>query len=172
MKYLVLLLLCSIAFSDNIYDYQINDIDGNTLNLSDYHGKKILFVNTATNSQYVNQYADLETLYQKFKDSLVIIATPSDAYGNESLENDSIKSFVLNNYSVHYILAAKATVTGDSIEPVYKWLTDSSLNHVFENPVNGDFFKYLVDQDGNMVGVFDGSINPMDSTIQKLITNQ
>lgn len=172
MKYLLFLLIFSITISDNIYDYQISDIDGNTLTLSDYRGKKMLFVNTATNSQYVNQYADLETLYQKFKDSLIIIATPSNSYGNEPLENDSIKNFVLNNYNIHYTLASSGAVTGDSIEPVYKWLTDSSLNHVFENPVNGDFFKYLVDEDGDIIGVFDGSVSPMDSTIQKLITNQ
>lgn len=172
MKFLLSALICFYCFSDGIYDYQLNDIDGNIINLSDYQGKKILFVNTATNSEYVNEYAGLEALYQKFKDSLIIIATPSNAYGNEPLDNDSIKAFVMNNYNIHYILASKTNVTGDSIEPVYKWLTDSSMNHVFQNPVNGDFFKYLADEDGNMIAIFDGSTDPMDNQIQSLIQNQ
>lgn len=171
MKF-ISLLLCSLILSPGIYDYQVTGIDGNSINLIDFQGKKILFVNTASNSEYVNQYASLEQLYQKFKDSLVIIATPTNDFGNEPLENDSIKSFVLNNYNIHYLLASKTMVSGDSSTPVYKWLTNSSLNHDYNNPVSGDFYKFLVDRNGNIIGLYNSSVDPMDSLIQSLIVNQ
>jgi glutathione peroxidase len=172
MKILSLFVIAFLGLSYSIYDYQVTDTNGNTINLNDFQGKKILFVNTASNSKYVDQYNNLEQLYQKFKDSLVIIALPSNDFGNEPLDNDSIKSFVMNTYKIHYVLAGKASVTGDSIAPVYKWLTDSSLNHVFHNPVFGDFYKFLVDEHGNIIGLFNGSTDPMDTDIQNLIQNQ
>ena len=172
MKILSLLVIAFLGLSYSIYDYQVTGTDGSAINLNDFQGKKILFVNTASNSKYADQYTNLEQLYQKFKDSLVIIAIPSNDFGNEPLDNDSIKSFVMNTYNIHYTLAAKTSVAGDSIAPVYKWLTDISLNHIFNNPVHGDFYKFLVDENGNIIGLFNGSTDPMDINIQNLIQNQ
>lgn len=166
------LLTCLLVFSPVIYEYSITDINGNTIHLSGFNGKKILFVNTATNSAYANQYGRLEQLYQLHKDSLVIIALPSNSFGNEPNENDSILSFVQSHYDIHYILASKINVTGDSIAPLYQWLTQSSENGAFDNPVHGDFYKYLVNREGQLIAVSAGMTDPMDSVIQKLIQTQ
>jgi glutathione peroxidase len=172
----IVLLFLSIMVSNisdtSIYDYTINDVDGNVINLNAFQGKKLLFVNTASDSKYAAQYASLEHLYQTYKDSLVIIAVPSNDFGNEPLSSDSLKSFVIDHYDIHYILGSKTSVTGTDIIPVYHWLTDVSLNHVYNNSVNGDFYKFLVDETGNIIGLYSGSVDPMDSTLQNQIKNQ
>lgn len=155
-----------------IHDYQVTAIDGTVVNLSDFAGKKILFVNTATNSEYVGQYGSLEELYQKYKDSLVIIAVPSNSFGNEPDSNEAIQSFISTNYNVHYIIASKMNVAGDSVAPVYQWLTDITVNQTFQNPVNNDFYKYMVDEQGQIIGAFTESVDPMDTVIQNLIQTQ
>lgn len=159
-----------IFFTASIYSYQLNDIDGNIISLSAYQGKKILFVNTADSSPLVNQYASLEQLYTKFSDSLVIIAVPSNSFGNEPDSiADSIKSHVQSRYDIHYILASRMNVAGDSITPIYQWLTQKSENGVMNNPVFGDFFKYLVNEQGQLIGVFSPDTDPMDTVIQNSI---
>lgn len=164
-----MLLYCNAT---DIYDYQITAIDGTSIDLNDFRGKKILFVNTASNSAYVDQYASLEQLYQKYKDSLVIIAVPSNSFGNEPDSNEVIDSFVMSHYNIHYLLASKSDVTGDSIAPIYQWLTNINFNQTFQNPVNGDFYKYLVNDQGQIVGGFIGSVDPMDSALQNAIQTQ
>lgn len=166
------LLLCLLVFPPSIYDFDITDINGNTIHLSDFNGKKILFVNTATNSSYAQQYGSLEQLYQLYKDSLAIIAIPSNSFGNEPNENDSILNFVQAHYDIHYILASKINVTGDSIAPLYQWLTQSSGNGAFDNPVHSDFYKYLVNREGELIAVSAGMTDPMDTVIQNLIQTQ
>lgn len=80
-------LLLTPFLISTIYTYTLPAADGgNGIHLSDYQDKKILFVNTASNSEYAIQYASLEQLYQRYKDSLVIIAVPSNSFGNEQGE--------------------------------------------------------------------------------------
>ncbi len=158
-------LIASLLVFDNIYDYQLTGINGDAINLSDYQGKKILIVNTSTNSEYAGQYASLEQLYQKYSDSLVIIAIPSNSFSNEPNENDSINSYVMSTYNIHYLLTAKMNVAGDSIAPLYQWLSENS------QPVNNDFCKFLISSQGDVIGAFDGTIDPMNNIIQDMIQN-
>lgn len=170
MNYLKLSFLCtSFLAAMTIYDISLPAIDGTTIDLDNYHGKKILFVNTATNSPYVNQYAGLEQLYQRYKDSLVIIACPSNSFGNEPGNDSSINQFVSSAYNIHYLLAKKTIVIGDSSQPLYKWLTQLDKNDVMENPVKTDFYKFLVDENGRLVGAFSGSTDPMSNRVQEAI---
>lgn len=160
-----LLLISSLLLFDGIYDFHLTDIDGNTVNLSDFQGKKILIVNTSADSSYIQQYASLEQLYQKYSDSLVVIAVPSNSFGNEPESADSIKSFVTNTYNIHYILASPLNITGDSTAPLYQWFADNG------QPANGDFCKFLISGEGDIIGAFDASIDPMNSIIQDMIEN-
>lgn len=162
----------SFFLFNSIYDFQVTDIDGNTISFSDFQGKNILIVNTASQSDSVNQYAALEQLYQSYKDSLVIVAIPSNSFGNETGSDSAIKSFVMANYNIHYLLLSKMQVHGDSISPLYQWLTRRSLNNIMDNPADSDFFKYFVDKQGNLRGVFGPNIPPLDSLIQNLIISQ
>jgi glutathione peroxidase len=160
-----IMLITALFVVDGIYDYQLTDIDGGTVNLSDFQGKKILIVNTAGNSEYAGQYGSLEQLYQKYSDSLVVIAIPSNSFGNEPQDNDSIRENVMNNYNIHYILTSKVDVTGDSSSPLFQWLSANS------QPVNNDFCKFLISAQGDIIGTFDGSIDPMNPIIQDMIQN-
>jgi len=163
------ILIATIFLSISIYSISVNNIDGQTIHFSDYSGKKILIVNTATNSSYVNQYAHLEQLYQLYKDSLVVIAIPSNSFGNEPGSNQAIKDFVTSNYNAHFTLGEKVPVTGADATPIYQWLEQESQNGTMNNELNGDFQKFLISKDGSLIGVFSPVIDPMDSLIQKAI---
>jgi glutathione peroxidase len=153
------------------YDFTITDIDGNNISLRQFQGKKILFVNTATNSSYTNQYASLEQLYQKYKDSLVIIAIPSNSFGNEAGDNAAIKHFIISNYHVHFIIAQKMEVAGSNQTSLYSWLTHIEQNNMMSNTIDGDFYKFLVDGQGRLVGAFVSSVDPMGEDVQSTMVN-
>mgnify|MGYP000862624792 CR=1 FL=1 len=163
------LLLISQLFVTSIYTLHFTDINGNTIQLSNYQGKKILFVNTASNSLYTSQYAQLEQLYQQYHDSLVVIAFPSNSFGNEPDSDATIKDFVDSNYHAHFILASKVSVSGNDISPVWQWLTKARENGAMDNSVDTDFFKYLVNENGMLVAAFTGSVEPMSDQVKNVV---
>lgn len=169
MYKLLLFLLPFIGFSD-IYSFSISGINaGATINFSDFQGKKILIVNTCSDSAYSPQYGRLEQLYQQYKDSLVIVAIPSNDFGHEPGSEADIQNFVQSNYSIHYLLAGKMSVTGAEQSALYQWLTTGTQNGSMSSTVQYDFQKYLIGTDGHLIGYFTGAMDPMDSTIQNAI---
>lgn len=153
----------------SFYGLPVTDMDGSPMDLHEYAGKKILIVNTAGDCREAVQYAALETLYQKYKDSLMIIACPSNSFGSEPTPDADVDSFVMNTYHISFRLAAKSEVAGESVSPLYAWLTSAALNGVTSSQVKGDFQKYLVDENGNLTGIFDASVDPMDPELQNAI---
>ncbi|ATL46743.1 glutathione peroxidase [Chitinophaga caeni] len=143
------------AFS-NIYDFKVAGIDGNKIDLSSYKGKKILIVNTASLCGNTPQYAELEALYKKYKSSLVIIGFPANNFGSqEPGSNAEIKEFCTKQYAVTFPMAAKISVKGADIHPLYKWLIEQSKEKGFTpTEVTWNFQKYLVDEKGNLIAVF------------------
>lgn len=164
-----LIIMAAISFSVSIYSISATDIEGQVIHFSDFSGKKILLVNTATNSSYVSQYSGLEQLYQTYKDSLIVIAIPSDSFGNEPGSNQTIKDFVTTTYNTHFVLGEKAAIKGPGSASIYQWLTEESMNGVMDNEVVGDFQKFLISKDGNLIGVFSPMVEPMDSLIQNAL---
>jgi glutathione peroxidase len=162
-------ILTLFYFSD-IYSFSVPATSGGTaINFSDFRGKKILIVNTSSNSLFTPQYGRLEQLYQQYKDSLVIVAIPSNDFNHEPGSDQDILSFVQSNYSIHYLLAGKTSVSGAGQSDLYKWLTTGSQNGAMSSTVQYDFQKYLVGSDGHLIGYFTGAMDPMDSTIQNAI---
>src|SRR5258708_27788092 len=124
MNNVLISLLCLLNLSD-IYQFTLPAIGGgSSIPFSDFKGKKILVVNTASGSLYTSQYARLEQLYQQYKDKLVIVAIPSNDFQHETGSEQDIKSFVQNNYSIHYLLAANACVNAPGGNHCYKWLAN------------------------------------------------
>ena len=164
-----LILIATHLLTGSFYDFSINDIEGNTIDFSDFKGKKVLIVNTASNSSQVSQYQSLEQLYQKYKDSLVIIAVPSNSFGNDTATNTAINSFIQTNYHVHYLVAGKTLVTGESQSALFTWLTHVEKNGMINNPINGDFFKFLINSSGTLIGTFAPSVDPMSDEVQTAI---
>jgi len=165
------LLFSAILNLVSIYTISVNDGNGKPIKFSDYSGKKILIVNTASNGPDSQQYVDLEKLYQMHKDNLVIIAFPSNDFGNEPDENDEIFKRVVKSFNVHFIIAEKTLVSGQNKSYLYKWLSDESLNGMMNSTVKRDFYKYLIDGEGRLIGIFSNAVSPLSAELQSAITN-
>ncbi|HEV7783151.1 MAG TPA: glutathione peroxidase [Chitinophagaceae bacterium] len=153
-----------------IYHLQFQDIDGNTVSMSQFEGKRILLVNIATGSTQVGQLAGLQQLHEQYGDSLVIIGFPTNSFGKESRSNAEIKSFCQANYGVTFLLASKNPIAGLETQSIYQWLTDVEMNGMTGDPVKGNFQKYLVNKSGNLIGVFSQSVNPLSEELTGPLT--
>ena len=111
----------------SIYDFKVPGLEGGTIDFSSFKGKKIMIVNTASKCGNTPQYADLEKLYGKYKDKLVIVGFPANNFGEqEPGTNEEIGAFCKKNYGVSFPMAAKISVRGTDIDPLYKWLVQQS----------------------------------------------
>src|SRR5277367_6073092 len=111
----------------SIYDFKVTALDGGTINFAKYKGKKILIVNTASKCGNTPQYEDLEKLYEAHKDKLVIIGFPANNFhAQEPGTNTEIKEFCTKNFGVTFPMAAKVSVKGDDIHPLFKYLVSEA----------------------------------------------
>jgi len=150
----------------NIYDFKVASLDGKTIDFATFKGKKILIVNTASECGYTPQYEDLEKLYEKYKDKLVIVGFPANNFGEqEPGSNEEIKAFCKKNYGVTFPMAAKVSVKGDDITPIYKWLTHKDQNGVMDAEITWNFDKFLVDEQGHLIAYFGHKVKPMSDDI-------
>lgn len=162
--------LTSLVLYTSIYSLSFTDTDGSTVNMSSFQNKKILIVNIATNSPRVGQLTGLQQLKQQYGDSLVIIAFPSNSFGNETRSDAEIKQYCQQNYNVNFFIASKNSVSGLYIQPVYNWLKHTEENGVMDVEIMSDFQKILINNDGNIIGVFAPGVSPTDTSIVSAIT--
>jgi glutathione peroxidase len=178
MKFLTILLMFSFFFSPkpldaqtkSVYDIKIEALEGGSINLSQYKGKKILIVNTASRCGYTPQYEGLQKLYDTYKDNLVIIGFPANNFlFQEPGTSTEIKTFCQKNYGVTFPMASKISVKGKDTHPLYVWLTQKKYNKFSDNSVKWNFQKYLLDEKGDLIQVFAPSVEPMSDEILKAI---
>ena len=154
----------------SIYDFKVAALSGGTIDFSEFKGKKILIVNTASECGYTPQYEGLEALYKKYKEKLVIVGFPANDFGaQEPGSNEEIAGFCKKNYGVTFPMAAKITVKGDEKAPIYRWLTEKQYNHYGNSSVKWNFQKYLIDEKGNLVAVFMSKVKPESEEVIKAI---
>jgi len=153
------------------FDFEAKTIDGKTLKMSDYKGRKILVVNTASKCGYTPQYKDLEALYKKYGgDKFTIIGFPENNFlWQEPGSDKEIKEFCTVNYGVTFQMMSKISVKGKDIHPIYKWLTQKSENGVMDAPVKWNFQKFMIDENGQLVGFAPPSETPFSDKIVKWI---
>jgi len=153
--------------SPSIYDYTVNDINGNKFDFSTLEGKKVIIVNTASNCGFAYQYGELEELYQKYKkDGLEIVAFPSNDFNKlEPGTNEEIEKFCKDNYNVSFWLMEKSSIKGKDMIDIYKYLTNKSLNGLMDSKVGWNFQKYLVDEKGHLVKYIPAKVSPLDTSI-------
>lgn len=169
MKLIVLLLTLSLFPELTVYDFKVKSIDSKSIDLSVYKGKKILFVNTASECGYTSQYAGLQELSDKYKDKLVVIGFPANNFGEqEPGDNSEIKGFCTKNYGVTFPLSSKISVSGEDIDPLFKWLTEQP-NPDFTGPIKWNFEKILVDENGKVIRRWKSKTTPMSSEITSSI---
>lgn len=169
---LIALLFSTFLSATSIYDFKVPALDGNgTIDFSQFKGKKILIVNTASKCGNTPQYSDLEKLYEKYKDKLVIVGFPANNFGQqEPGTNSEIKEFCTKNYGVTFPMAEKVSVAGDDIHPLFKYLVSEADKMGEQDPViKWNFTKFLIDENGNLVKVFLHKTNPMSDEITKYL---
>lgn len=153
----------------SVHEFTINTIDGESINLSDFKGKKMLFVNTASQCGFTPQYMELQELHEKHGDELVIIGFPANNFGGqEPGSNDQIKTFCQKNYGVSFMLSEKVSVRGKNIDPIFKWL-NAQDNQSFKGDIMWNFEKYLIDESGKLLKRYRSMIKPDSDKIISLI---
>lgn len=152
---------------ETIYQYKVKDLYGEEFDFSKLKGKKILVVNTASKCGLTPQYKDLEALYKQYKDKgLVIVGFPSNDFaGQEPGTNEEIGAFCQQNYGVTFPMMDKVTVKGDSMVPVYQFLTQKSKNGLQDSNVEWNFQKYLINEKGELEKVISPRTLPTDAEI-------
>ena len=171
MLRVLLLSLFLVAGVTGVYDFKVPALDGSTIDLAKYKGKKILIVNTASKCGYTPQYADLEKLYEKYKDKLVIVGFPANNFAQqEPGSNKEISEFCTKNYGVTFPMAEKVDVVGENTHPLFKYLTEEAKKLGTPDPViKWNFTKFLVDENGKLLAVFPSKVKPMDDQITKYL---
>lgn len=180
----------------NVYDFHVRQMNGKELALSDYKGKILLIVNTASKCGFTPQFEDLEKLFQKYRDhGLVIMGFPCNQFHEQDPEsNEKILEYCRSNYGVTFPMLAKTNVKGPQTEPLFRYLTNEkafqgfhpehSLTKVLEellskedpnyaqNPdIKWNFTKFLVDRSGNVVARFEptAGLKEVEDCIRKLL---
>ena len=153
----------------SVHEFTINTIDGESKNLSDFKGKKMLFVNTASQCGFTPQYMELQELHEKHGDELVIIGFPANNFGGqEPGSNDQIKTFCKKNYGVSFMLSEKVSVKCKNIDPIFEWL-NAQDNQSFKGDIMWNFEKYLIDESGKLIKRYRSMTKPDSDKIISLI---
>lgn len=171
------------ASAQSIYDFTVKAQDGSTISLSEYKGKVLLIVNTATECGFTPQYKELEALYRKFQDKgLVILDFPCNQFGAQAPGSDAeIHEFCTGKYDISFPQFAKIDVNGENAEPLYAWLAtekpfagfgkglkNAALSKFADmnNKAFGDkayikwnFTKFLIDREGHVIARFEPTVD-------------
>lgn len=175
MKYLFMMMtLALMAFiptaKNSIHQFKVESIDGGTIDFSKFKGKKVLVVNTASACGYTYQYEGLEKLYNQYKDKLVVVGFPANNFGGqEPGSNAEIKQFCTSKYKVTFPMAAKVSVKGSDMAPIFKWLTQKAENGVLDANIGWNFNKFLLDENGQLIQHFASRVEPTDEAITKYL---
>lgn len=164
------LLSLTLAAAAPIHKFKVAGLEGGTIDFSKFKGKKILIVNTASKCGYTPQYAELQKLYDQYKDKLAIVGFPANNFGGqEPGSNEEIGEFCKRNYGVSFPMASKVSVKGDDIHPLFKYLTTEAEKMGEKDPIKWNFTKFLVDEKGKLVKVFSSKVKPMSEEITKYL---
>lgn len=155
-----------LAQNTSIYDIEINSISNDPINLNEFKGKKILFVNVASKCGYTPQYKDLQALHDKYKENLVLIGVPCNQFLNQEPGSpQEIAEFCQKNYGVTFLITEKIKVKGSEKHPLYQWLTEKKHNGKMDSKVKWNFQKYLVNEKGELMEVFYSGTKPLSDAV-------
>ncbi|HVS94762.1 MAG TPA: glutathione peroxidase [Mucilaginibacter sp.] len=162
--------LLFVAPASSVYDFKLTNIDGQRFSLEQYHGKKILIVNTASKCGFTPQYAELQKLSEMYKDKLVVVGFPANNFGQQEPGSaDEIKSFCKERYGVTFPLSEKVSVKGDDICPLFKYLISAPNPEGITGDVGWNFEKFLVDENGKLIHRFRSKVTPLSPEITQYL---
>ncbi|WP_394346401.1 glutathione peroxidase [Hymenobacter metallicola] len=152
--------------SRTVYDFTVKSIDGKDVQLNQFKGKKLLIVNVASECGYTPQYKELEELYKKHGDRVTVLGFPANNFGGqEPGSNEQIATFCEKNYGVTFPMFAKVSVKGDDTAPLYQFLASKAQNGAISDAPDWNFCKYLVDEQGHVVGFYPSKVKPMSDEL-------
>lgn len=168
---ILLSLISGAAFSQKkneaVYQFKVNDINGEIFDFAHLEGKKIMIVNTASKCGFTKQFAELQQIYEDYKDNgFVVIGFPSNDFMNQDPgTNEEIIEFCQKNYGVTFPMMEKIEVKGKNKHPLYKYLTDKKYNGLENSKVSWNFQKYLINEEGYLDKVVNTRTKPNDPKI-------
>ena len=149
----------------SIYDFSFQDIDGNKVKLEKFNGKPILLVNTASRCGFTPQYEGLQNLFIEYRNTdLTIIATTSNSFNQEYSTAEEIKKICLVNYEVGFLTSSPMSVKGDDSHEIYSWIKEN-----YDKIPRWNFYKYLFDRKGELIGSWSSMTKPDSHKIKTKI---
>jgi len=170
----LLIIILTVIFNFNIkvnsmenkklYDIEIESINGEIISLSKYKGKTIFLVNVASNCGFTKQYADLQNLWEKYREKdLIVIGVPSNQFGGqEPGSNTEIKDFCETNFNINFLMTSKQDVKGENAHEIYKW---AKISYGKSAVPKWNFHKILINNEGIIVDTFASFTNPMSKKV-------
>ena len=159
--------LSTANYDKVIYDFKINSITGEEINFNDYKNKAILLVNVASYCGFTKQYADLQKLWEVYRDKgFVVIGVPSNSFNQEKNSEKEIKKFCEVNFNINFPMTSIYEVKGDNAHAIYKWAMN---NHGKSAIPKWNFHKILIGKDGKIVDTFVSFTSPTSKKITKII---
>ena len=176
-KYLVVLMMVlSLNAGEkemSIYSFDVENIDGKIISMSQYKGKVLLIVNVASKCGFTSQYEGLEKLYDEYKgEGFMVLGFPSNQFmSQEPGTNEEIKFFCQKTYDVEFDMFSKVDVNGDNTAPLYKFLKKEQGGFMWMDAIKWNFTKFLVDREGNVIKRYSTSTKPQEISedIKKLL---
>jgi len=153
---------------NGVLNFTMTTIDGKPKPLTDYKGKVLMIVNTASECGYTPQYETLEKLFETYKDKgFMILAFPANNFGKQEPGTDEqIKTFCSTKYNVTFDLFSKISVKGKDQHPLYKYITEQPP---FRGDIKWNFQKYLVGRSGKIVNRFLSAVDPMSKEVKDAV---
>ena len=151
------------------YDFKINSITGDEIDLKDFKGRPILIVNTASYCGFTKQYNDMQELWEKYRDrGLIVLGVPSNSFNQEKSDNRAVKEFCEVNFNINFPLTEITDVKGDNAHEIYKW---AKANYGKSAVPKWNFYKILINKEGKIEDTYASLTSPTSNKITKKIEN-
>ncbi len=151
----------SIAVKGSLYDFKVETLTGQEVDLAQYKGRKVVILNTASKCGYTPQYADWQKFHEEYGKEIVVLGFPANNFGSQEPGSDEdIATFCEVNYGVTFQMFSKVDVIGDNQHPLFQWLSKKELNGWNDKAPTWNFCKYVVDENGQVTHFFASGIKP------------
>ena len=175
-KITLLIILIMIFFTNNkvsanyekiFFDFKINSITGEIINLKDYQNKLVLVVNTASYCGFTKQYDDLQLLWEKYRsDGLIVLGVPSNSFNQEKKADTEVKEFCDVNFNIDFPMTTITEVKGENSHEIFKW---AKKNYGKSAIPKWNFHKILINKEGKIEETYNSFTKPMSKKITSKI---
>ncbi len=155
----------------SLHDFKMKALVGDeTIDLSQYKGKKVVLINVASKCGFTPQYADWQAFHEQYGKDVVVLGFPANNFGGqEPGAEDEIATFCQKNYGVTFQMFDKIDVVGKLQHPLYKWLSTEELNGWNDKAPTWNFCKYVVNEQGELTNFFASGVKPSDEEFKKAV---